>query len=99
MKATMDMVIQSYCHDLLFDYVGPLIDPLALQGPLVLNGWKFLVTVASTMLVMFYLLLVGRFAHIGRGGFAFRDLLRFLATMPLIFLPPFIRLGIKFWSA
>ncbi len=103
LEGTTDVVIESIRQnfgqiDLLFDYVGPLIDPLALQGPLVLDGWRFLVALASTTLVMAYLLLVGRFARMGRRGFALRDLLRFVAGVLLFFLPPFIRLGVRFWS-
>jgi hypothetical protein len=102
MEAMTDEVFESVRQhlgefDLLFEYVGPLISPFTLQGPLVLDGWRFLITLASTTLVMAYLMLVGRFGHMGRRGTALPDVLRILAGLLVFFLPPFIRLGIRLW--
>jgi hypothetical protein len=84
--------------DLLFEFVGSLVSPLTLNGPLRLDGWRFLTSLASTTLVMVYLLLVGRFCPMNRQTVSVRNALRLLAGFLVFFLPPFIRLGINIWS-
>jgi|GEM_PF-3407821 hypothetical protein len=79
----------------LFHFIGPILDPLHLHGPLNLHGWNFLVVVPSTTLVVGYLLIVGRFLPISSRSHSVRDYLKLTGAMLPVFLPPFFRLGLR----
>jgi hypothetical protein len=50
----------SVLDEMLFNFVGPVLGPLELHGPLNLQGLHFLSAVGSTVLMTGHLLIVGR---------------------------------------
>ena len=83
----------------LFDFIGPMLGPLQLRGPTDLLGWNFLLVMLSTTLLAGYLLMAGRLCRIGSPSNSVRDCLKCSAAMLPCFLPPLIRLGIRFASS
>mgnify|MGYP003990855163 CR=1 FL=1 len=79
----------------LFHFIGPILNPLRLRGPINLHGWNFLVVVLSTTLVVGYLLVVGRLLSVGSRSQSASDYVRFVGALLSVFLPPFIRLGLR----
>ena len=81
--------------EILFNFIGPILGPFQLRGPLHLHGWNLLSAVLSTTLLVGYLLFVGRSCRIGSRSHSASDYVKFIAAMLPCFLPPFIRLGIQ----
>jgi hypothetical protein len=81
--------------EILFNFIGPMLGPFQLHGPLSLRGWDFIITLFSTTTVVGYLLIVGRVCHFERRSCSASECLKVLAAMLPCFLPPFIRLGIR----
>jgi hypothetical protein len=81
--------------DFLLYFIGPVLGPFQLRGPLDLQGWNFLFAVLSTGLLVGYLLFVGRLCHAESRPRSVWDYVKFTAAMLPCFLPPFIRLGIQ----
>lgn len=73
---------------LLFKFVGPVLGPLQLNGPMLLGGWDFWGVFCSTALLVGYLFFVGCF--LGE-EMTWRDLtIRYVAKYIMVFLPVFI---------
>lgn len=99
--ATLDMKLQlgvaSTFGEILFNFIGPILGPLQLCGPISLDGWDSPLAVLSTSLLVGYLLIVGRVCRVGirsqrsQGN----EAIRFLAAMLPCFLPPFIRFVVQ----
>ena len=81
--------------EILFHFIGPILGPIQLRGPLNLHGWNFLLVMLSTTLVVGYLLIVGRLCRIGSRSHSASDYVKFIAAILPCFLPPLIRLGIR----
>ena len=81
--------------EILFNFIGPIMGPIGLHGPINLNGLNFVSAMASTVLLVGYLLIVGRLYRIGSQNHSAKDHIKFIAMMLPCFLPPFIRLGIQ----
>lgn len=73
---------------LLFKFVGPVLGPLQLKGPMLLSGWDFWGVFCSTTLFTSYLFFVGCF--LGE-AITWRDLtFGYIAKYILVLLPIFI---------
>ncbi len=83
--------------EILFHFVGPILNPFQLCGPAHLRGWNFAVVMLSTTLVVGYPLVVGRLCRIGSRSYSVVDYVKFVAAMLPWFLPAFIRLWIAIW--
>jgi hypothetical protein len=81
--------------EILFHFVGPILNPFQLHGPASLQGWNFPFVMLSTTLVVGYPLIVGRLCRIGSRSHSVTDYVKVVAAMLPWFLPPFIRLGIQ----
>lgn len=79
----------------LFGFIGPILGPFQLYGPLDLHGWNFLFVMLSTTFVVGYPLIVCRLCRIDRRSLSVSDYVKWVAGMLPCFLPPFIRLGIQ----
>lgn len=83
--------------EILFHFIGPIVRPIQLHGPIILHGWNFPLALLSTSLLVGYLLFVGRVCQIAirPRHFRSRDCIRFVVAILPCFLPPFIRLAIQ----
>jgi hypothetical protein len=81
--------------ELLFHFIGPIVGPTTLAGPISMRGWSLFPELASTALVIGYLYLVGRWCRMGCGERSRRNAVRFAAGMIVFFLPPFLRLALE----
>ena len=78
----------SYFDFTLFEFVGPVLGPLQLKGPMLLSGWDFWSVFCSTALLVGYLFFVGCF--LGE-EITWRDLtFSYIAKYTLVLLPIFI---------
>lgn len=89
--------VSSTFGEILFHFIGPIVGPIQLHGPIILHGWNFPLAVLSTSLLVGYLLFVGRVCRVGiwPGHFRPKDWIRFVVAILPCFLPPFIRLAIQ----
>ena len=81
--------------EILFNFIGPILGPLQLRGPVNLQGWNFPATVLSTGVLVGYLMVVGSICRVGNRARSVLDYVKFIAAMLPCFLPPIIRLGIQ----
>ncbi len=79
----------------LFNFFGPIIGPIGLQGPINLSGLNFVSAMASTVLLSGYLLLIGRLFRAGSKNQSVKNQVKLVAAMQLCFLPSFIRIGMQ----
>jgi hypothetical protein len=79
----------------LFHFIGPIMGPFRLRGPINLHEWNFLFAVLSTSLMVGYLLFIGRFLQTGKRSSTASDYVKFIGALLPVFLPPFIRLGLR----
>lgn len=79
----------------LFNFFGPIIGPIGLQGPINLSGLNFVSAMASTILLSGYLLLIGRLFRAGSKNQSVKNQVKLVAAMQLCFLPSFIRIGMQ----
>lgn len=80
---------------ILFNFIGPILGPFQLRGPVNLQNWNFLAVMLSTTLLVGYLLIVGHVCRIGIRFQQVSDYVRFVAAMLPCFVPPLISLGIR----
>ena len=85
----------TFLDSTLFGFVGPILGPFQLCGPLDLHGWNFLFVMLSTTLVVGYPLIVVRLCQIDSRSNSVSDYVKCVAAMLPCFLPPFVRLGIQ----
>jgi len=84
----------SWQDEFLFNFLGPIVGPVQLRGPINLQGWNFPLVMSSTILLVGYLLLVGRVCQVG-GKLSVRSYIKFSFLVLPCFLPPFIRLAMR----
>ena len=81
--------------EILFNFIGPILGPLQLSGPVNLQDWNYLAVTLSTTLLVGYLLIVGHVCRIGTRTRDASDYVKFVAVLLPCFAPPIIRLGIR----
>lgn len=81
--------------EILFHFIGPMLGPFQLRGPLSLHGWNLFLAMLSTTVMVGYLLIVGRLCRIGSRSRSASDYVKFIFAILPCFIPPFIRLGIR----
>ena len=80
---------------LLFDFVGPLLNPLQLRGPLSLRGWDFPTVMLSTILLVSYFSTAIQTSQVAEPGFRIGRSVRFSLLILPLFLIPAVRLAAR----
>ena len=92
MESQLQYGSASLVDELLFTFVGPILNPLQLHGPMAIDDSSFVIVLLSTCLLFGYLVFVGRCGVACARSNSFRDGVKFVGVLLIGLIPSIIRI-------